>query len=143
MFASGSDAWVEAAIAAGIPALQIDAERVAAREQTAAAILDWVGQQSAEGPLLVYSSADPEVVRKVQALLSREGAGHLIETLMGEVAQGLAARGFRRLLVAGGETSGAVVQALGAQALTIGPEIDPGVPWTRTVGEPDLALASA
>jgi uncharacterized protein YgbK (DUF1537 family) len=48
--------------------------------------------------------------------------------------------GFSRFLVAGGETSGAVVAALGAQALRIGPEIAPGVPWTRSIGSPDMAL---
>jgi uncharacterized protein YgbK (DUF1537 family) len=45
------------------------------------------------------------------------------------------------LIVAGGETSGAVVQALAVSALRIGPEIDPGVPWTETLSEPRLALA--
>jgi uncharacterized protein YgbK (DUF1537 family) len=65
----------------------------------------------------------------------------MIEQTLGRIAQGLVARGVRRLVVAGGETSGAVVGALGVQGLYIGPEIDPGVPWTFSIGQPTLALA--
>ena len=57
------------------------------------------------------------------------------------IAAGLCRRGVRQLIVAGGETSGAVVQALGITGLRIGPEIDPGVPWTETLGGPAMALA--
>ena len=57
------------------------------------------------------------------------------------MARTLPDRGFSRLLVAGGETSGAVVNALGVKALSIGPEIDPGVPWTRSLSGPDVVLA--
>jgi uncharacterized protein YgbK (DUF1537 family) len=90
---------------------------------------------------LVYSSADPEAVKAVQDKLGRDNAGHLVEQLLADVAKGLAARGFGRMIVAGGETSGAVVEALGVKALAIGPEIDPGVPWTRSIAGTDLALA--
>ena len=58
-----------------------------------------------------------------------------------EVAKGLVRRGVRRLVIAGGETSGAVVQALGISGLRIGPQIDPGVPWTASLNDPPLALA--
>ena len=104
-------------------------------------MLDWAAAQTGDSPLLVSSSADPEAVGQTQALLGRDVAGRRIEAVLAAVAQGLVQGGVRRLLVAGGETSGAVVQALGVKALTIGPEIDPGVPWTRSVGDPDLALA--
>jgi uncharacterized protein YgbK (DUF1537 family) len=77
----------------------------------------------------------------VQQQLGREHAGALVEGIMGEIAAGLAARGVRRLVVAGGETAGAVVQALGVKALRIGPQIDPGVPWTASLGDPPQALA--
>ena len=60
---------------------------------------------------------------------------------MGKIARELVAAGVRRLVVAGGETSGAVVSALGVEGLDIGREIDPGVPWTFSIGEPRLALA--
>ncbi|HTR82880.1 MAG TPA: nucleotide-binding domain containing protein, partial [Reyranella sp.] len=75
----------------------------------------------------------------------REAAGALIEDAMARIADGLVARGARRLVVAGGETAGAVVQALGVRSLRIGAEIDPGVPWTYAQGSGEpllLALKS-
>ena len=92
-------------------------------------------------PFLVYSTAAPERVAQVQAKLGRERAAQSIEAAFGHLSRELVAHGVRRLIVAGGETSGAVVQALGVEALSIGREIDPGVPWTTTLGEPALALA--
>jgi uncharacterized protein YgbK (DUF1537 family) len=92
-------------------------------------------------PFLVYSTAEPAQVAQVQAQLGRERAAARVEETFGLLAKQVVARGVRRLVVAGGETSGAVVQALGVEALAIGPEIDPGVPWTTTIGEPRLALA--
>jgi uncharacterized protein YgbK (DUF1537 family) len=77
----------------------------------------------------------------VQERLGRERAGAAVEEAMAAIAKGLVARGVRRLVVAGGETSGAVVDALGVRALKIGPPIDPGVPWTASLGEPKLLLA--
>lgn len=92
-------------------------------------------------PVLVYSSADPSVVRDVQDKLGVERAGAIVEKLLADVGRLLLANGFTRFLVAGGETSGAVVGALGVAALQIGPEIDPGVPWTLGIGAPRVALA--
>lgn len=132
---------VARARAAGLPALQLDAARIAAGSQAVADVLGWVDAQPEAQPLLVFSSADPEVVREAQARLGREAAGAMVEDVLAGTARGLLGRGFTRLIVAGGETSGAVVQALGARSLAIGPEIDPGVPWTRTLEGPDLALA--
>ncbi len=78
----------------------------------------------------------------MQARLGRERAGSLVEAALSSVAQGLVAAGARRLVVAGGETSGAIVQALGVKGLAIGPMIDPGVPATVSIGrDPPLALA--
>ena len=85
--------------------------------------------------------APSETVAEVQQKLGREKAGALVEGVMAEIAKGLVARGVRRLVVAGGETAGAVVQALGVTGLRIGRQIDPGVPWTVSLGEPALALA--
>jgi uncharacterized protein YgbK (DUF1537 family) len=132
---------IETAIAAGVPALRVDALDIASGVTTAQAVAEWV--MSAQGPHapLVYSSADPAVVRKVQARLGAARAGEIVETLLAEVGRRLLASGFTRFLIAGGETSGAVVAALGVSALQIGPEIDPGVPWTRSIGLPDVALA--
>ena len=92
-------------------------------------------------PVLIYSTADPEGVAKVQAKLGRERAARDIEETFAQLAVELVKRGVRRLVVAGGETSGAVVSALGVDALAIGPQIDPGVPWTTTLNAPTLALA--
>ena len=80
-------------------------------------------------------------MRAVQERLGAAHSGELVERLLAEVGRILLARGYTRYLIAGGETSGAVVAALGVSALRIGPEIDPGVPWTRSIGAPDVALA--
>ncbi|HTM78809.1 MAG TPA: 3-oxo-tetronate kinase [Devosia sp.] len=132
---------VETASKAGVPALRIVPLDVASGVQTAASIANWVIEQPVGAPALVYSSDDPEAVKAVQTQLGRDRAGALVEHLLAEVAVLLRYAGFSRFVVAGGETSGAVVEALGARALQIGPEIAPGVPWTRSIGAPDLALA--
>ena len=77
----------------------------------------------------------------MQERLGRERAGALVEQTLAAIARGLAQRGVRRFVVAGGETAGAVVQALGVTGLRIGRQIDPGVPWTMSLGDPPLALA--
>ena len=92
-------------------------------------------------PFAIASTADPAEVAAVQERIGREAAAALIEAAFAILARSLVLRGVRRLVVAGGETSGAVVQALGIEALTIGREIDPGVPWTVSNGTPRLALA--
>jgi uncharacterized protein YgbK (DUF1537 family) len=104
-------------------------------------VLDWARMRLGERPLLVYSTADPASVEKAQAALGRERAGYLVEQALGNIAKGLVELGVRRLVVAGGETSGAVVSALGVKGLQVGAEIDPGVPWTASVGDSPLALA--
>jgi uncharacterized protein YgbK (DUF1537 family) len=93
-------------------------------------------------PFLIYSTAEPSQVAAVQAKLGAERAATIVEDALALVAGRIVASGVRRLVVAGGETSGAVVKALGVKALAIGPQIDPGVPWTTSVGsEPRIALA--
>ncbi|WP_110649672.1 3-oxo-tetronate kinase [Salinicola peritrichatus] len=96
-----------------------------------------------DGPVLIYASASPEEVREAQQRLGVRQAGELVERALADIARELVERlGVRRLLVAGGETSGAVVSALGVQGLRIGESIDPGVPWTTTLGTAEpLALA--
>jgi uncharacterized protein YgbK (DUF1537 family) len=128
-------------------AFAIDPLRLAAGEDVAAQALAWAVPRLADGPVLVYATAAPEAVKAVQAQLGAERAGALVEQALARVAQGLVAAGVGQLLVAGGETSGACVQALGVDTLRIGPQIDPGVPWchatppTRTQGL-HLALKS-
>lgn len=124
-----------------IESFLIDPMELAAGQDMASEALAWAEAQSADQPILIYSSADPKIVKQVQDKLGREKAGAMVEEALGKVAKGLVAQGVRRLVVAGGETSGAVVNALNIPALRIGPEIDPGVPWTETLGETKLALA--
>ena len=132
---------VQAAIAAGLPTLRLDPLALASGEMSAARTIDWVKDQPADRPPLVYSSADPDAVAAAQAKLGRDKAGAIVEEALAAAAIGLADAGFSRMIVAGGETSGAVVNGLGVTALEIGPEIDPGVPWTRAIGGRDMVLA--
>jgi uncharacterized protein YgbK (DUF1537 family) len=114
-----------------LPVLELDALATPDAAALTAQALDWVtGKLAADRPVVIAASAPPEKVAALQAKLGRDAAGALIETAMAAIAEGLVARGVGRLVVAGGETSGAVVQRLGVTALRIGPEIDPGVPWT-------------
>jgi len=110
-------------------AFAVDPLRLAAGEDVAGQALAWAVPRLADGPVLVYATAAPEAVKAVQAQLGVERAGALVEQALARVAQGLVAAGVGQLLVAGGETSGACVQALGVDTLRIGPQIDPGVPW--------------
>jgi uncharacterized protein YgbK (DUF1537 family) len=103
--------------------------------------LAWAAPLLRRGPVLVYSTASPERVRAVQERLGRERSGELVEQALAAIARGLVDRGVGQLIVAGGETSGAVVSALGVKGLRIGPQIAPGVPWTSTLGGRSLALA--
>ncbi|MEO7939103.1 MAG: nucleotide-binding domain containing protein, partial [Burkholderiaceae bacterium] len=80
---------------------------------------------------LIYATASAEDVRQAQAAIGVERSGQLVEQCLGQIAAELVRQDVRRLVVAGGETSGAVVQALGVSQLRIGPTIDPGVPWTQ------------
>lgn len=130
-----------AAMRATHPVFEVDPLALAAGEPVVALALDWAGSRLGDRPLLISASAVLERVRAVQDRLGRERAGGLVEAALAAIARGLVERGVRRLVVAGGETSGAIVQALGITGLRIGPQIDPGVPWTASLGEPTLLLA--
>jgi uncharacterized protein YgbK (DUF1537 family) len=117
--------------ATGRPALAIDPARLM-HGQTDAVVqqaLAWAAPLLQGGPVLVYSTAEPDAVKAVQSQLGVAEAGALVEHALASVARGLVGLGVRQLVVAGGETSGACVQALGIAQLQIGPQIDPGVPW--------------
>ena len=125
----------------GRPAFTVDPLRLAAGEDLVRAALTWAAPLLAMGPVLIYATAAPEDVKAVQTQLGVERAGELVERALAAIAQGLVKLGVRQLVVAGGETSGAVVNALGVKGLRIGPQIDPGVPWTAGLGDTPLALA--
>jgi 3-dehydrotetronate 4-kinase len=116
------------------PACAIDiAELMKAPTREIDKLVAWVSGQSS--PCLVYASSAPEVVAELQNTYGREHSGEVIERALGEIAARLAAKGMRRFVVAGGETSGAVTKALGVSALDIGPQIAPGVPATQSRGD--------
>jgi uncharacterized protein YgbK (DUF1537 family) len=117
-----------------VPVFDLDPLAMPDAAKLGAAALDWSAGRLGERPIVIAASAPPDKVAQVQAKLGREAAGALIEDAMARIADGLVAAGVRRIVVAGGETSGAVVQRLGVRSLRIGAEIDPGVPWTYAQG---------
>lgn len=126
----------------GGAALAIDPLRIAAGVDVAAEALAWAAPLIDKGPVLVYSTAEAGAVKSVQGRLGVEEAGAMVERTIAAIARGLVERGVHRLVVAGGETSGACVQALGIAQMQIGPQIDPGVPWchARSEAAPDAGL---
>ena len=127
------------------PAFYVDPLLLARDDGVVGTVLDWAASHVRREPVLVYATARPEDVKRVQARLGADRAGELVESAFADIAVGLRNLGVGRLIVAGGETSGAVVKALGVKGLRIGPEIDPGVPWTVALqaesGDRPLALA--
>jgi uncharacterized protein YgbK (DUF1537 family) len=129
-----------------MPVLHLDPEQVVAGHDETARALQWAKQRLGDGPILIASSSTPDQVAALQARHGRDAAGHAIEQAMADIAEGLVKSGVRRLVVAGGETSGAVVDRLGIPGFLVGPEIAAGVPVLRAVGAKDgemlLALKS-
>lgn len=119
----------------GGAALAIDPLRIAAGVDVAAEALAWAAPLLDKGPVLVYSTAEAGAVKSVQGRLGVDEAGAMVERTIAAIARGLVDRGVRQLVVAGGETSGACVQALGIAQMQIGPQIDPGVPWCHARAE--------
>ncbi len=121
------------------PMIEVLATDVITGEMTGARLAAWMLAQEGGVPL-GYSSADPAVVREAQEAFGKDRIAGAIERVFAEAAIALVAGGVTRLVTAGGETSGAVVEALAVEAMEIGPEIDPGVPALRVAGR-DLTLA--
>jgi uncharacterized protein YgbK (DUF1537 family) len=114
--------------------LHLDPDKVIAGKTEAQRALAWAREHLAKGPILIASSSTPDQVAALQARHGRDAAGHAIEQAMADIAQGLVQSGVRRLVVAGGETSGAVVDRLGIPGFLVGAEIAAGVPVLRAVG---------
>ncbi|TPK93896.1 four-carbon acid sugar kinase family protein [Mesorhizobium sp. B2-4-12] len=127
----------------GLPTYRIDPMALANDPDAVVShFLDWAAPQLGDAPILVYATATPDKVRQVQQKLGVAASGQLVESTLARIAKELVERGVRRLIVAGGETSGAVVGALGIDALAIGATIAPGVPWTiADVNGSKVALA--
>lgn len=123
------------------PAFRIDPLALAGGEPVVAQALAFAREHLDKQPALIYATTTPEQVKQVQAELGVERAGLLIEQALADIAAALLESGVRRFVIAGGETSGAVVKALSVRALRIGAQIDPGVPATASIGTTPLALA--
>lgn len=117
-----------------MPVLHLDPDRVVAGKEEARRALAWASERISQGPLLVASSSTPDEVAALQSRYGRDAAGYAIEQAMADIAEGLVEAGVRRLVVAGGETSGAVVDRLKIPGFLVGAEIAAGVPVLRAVG---------
>lgn len=117
-----------------MPVLRLDSEKIVAGQAEAERAIEWARANMGAAPVLIASSSSPDQVSLLQAKHGRDAAGHAIEQTMAAISEGLFAAGVRRLVVAGGETSGAVVDRLGIPAFLVGPEIAAGVPVLRCVG---------
>lgn len=126
-----------------MPVLHLDPEQVIAGKGEARRALAWATDRLREGPVLIASSSTPEEVAALQSRHGRDATGHAIEQAMADIAEGLVSAGVRRLVVAGGETSGAAVDRLGIPGFLVGAEIAAGVPVLRAVGAKagDMLLA--
>ena len=121
--------------AQGLPALALDPLQLTGdTDALVTQVMAWATPLLSAGPVLVYSTAEPDAVKAIQARLGVAQAGALVEHALAAIARALAKAGVQQLVVAGGETSGACVQALGISQLQIGPQIDPGVPWCHARG---------
>src|SRR6185437_6657482 len=130
-----------AAVRDRVASFQIDPFELAADAGCARRVAERAVDALGAEPVLVYASAAAEALSKAQRALGVERAAGLVEEAFREIAVALHAAGVRRFVIAGGETSGAVVGALKVRALVIGREIDPGVPWSLAVGGEPLWLA--
>ena len=123
------------------PSYKVEVDALAAGTDLASELYDWAMLQDDALPVLIYASSAPAEIAEIQRRYGVEASGTMVETLMGELAVRLVDNGFNRIIVAGGETSGAVVSALGIRRLHIGPEIAPGVPWTQSNADTRINLA--
>lgn len=123
------------------PVFQVNPLDLAEGKDLAAEALEWAKGRINQGPVLIYATDSPDAVKAAQEAVGREKAGAMVEEALATVAAGLRDMGVTRMVVAGGETSGAVVQKLNIGALRIGPEIDPGVPWCVSIGGDEMAVA--
>ena len=120
--------------------LKLNPIELAENNSALANAVDWVIQAKGEEPILVYASAPPDAVKQAQKKLGRDLASSTIENALAKIALAAVQNGFRRIVVAGGETAGAVVSNLGIKGIMIGEQIDPGVPTTVSIGDPSIGL---
>ena len=128
-------------MAKAFPSFRVDPLALLAGEPVVERAVEWAIKAMARDAVLIYSTDDPEAVAEAQQRLGPEQTGKLVEEALAAIARRLHAAGVQKWIVAGGETSGAVVEALGIRSLRIGPEIEPGVPWTFSLAPEGLCLA--
>jgi 3-dehydrotetronate 4-kinase len=126
---------VETFVGQGGHAMAIDPLRLDSADGVVTEAISWAKRHMPAGPVLIYSTAAPEAVKATQSRLGAASAGELMERVLARIARDLVVGGVAQLVIAGGETSGAVVQRLGISQLSIGPQIDPGVPWCHAQSE--------
>jgi len=126
------------------PSLEVDPLAVAEGWDVRREVEAWAGSRLADGPVLIYSTGTPEAVRAAQRMLGSERCRLLVERALADAASGLVDAGVRRLVVAGGETAGSVIQKLDLRRFNVGPRIDEGVAWCVPIGAvgPAVALKS-
>lgn len=127
-------------VATKVPSIAIDPVALSGDAQAVARIIEWACGNLGQEHLLIYSSTDSRAVADAQARLGRTDAARLIEEAFAAIAAALAGAGVRTFIVAGGETAGAVVRALGVRVLAFGEDIDPGVPWTYSLDPQGFSL---
>ena len=120
-------------VGSNLPAFRVDPSRIAAGVDVAAEALQWATPLLADSTVLVYSTAEPADVTDIQQRLGVRQVGDMIEGVLATITHRLVERGVRQLVIAGGETAGACVQALGVAQLQIGSQIDLGVPWCHAL----------
>jgi len=126
-----------------MPVLHLDPDQVIKGKDEARRALAWARERLGSGPVLIASSSTPDEVAALQARHGRDATGHAIEQAMADIAEGLVQSGVHRLVVAGGETSGAVVDRLKIPGFLVGAEIAAGVPVLRAVGAKEGAMLLA
>jgi uncharacterized protein YgbK (DUF1537 family) len=122
------------------PCFLVDPVAVAEGRDVVGEALLFARENLADGPILIHSTTTPQEVSRAQEELGQARAARITEDSLSAIAEGLVALGVRQLIVAGGETSGAVVRRLGITTARVGKEVSPGVPWLETKTGPGLSI---
>lgn len=128
-----TNAQVKHFIDAGLAVFAVDPVQLAHGVNIVQQVMDWATPRLGDKPVLVYSTADTVTVKTAQAQLGVHATGEMVEKTLSEIARALVKQGVGQLIVAGGETSGACVQALGITRMQVGMQVAPGVPWCHAV----------
>jgi len=123
------------------PSLRLEPVAIKRGQQTLTHVMEWIAVHADNGPVLIYSTDTPRAIKEYQDKIGIEEVCSLIEEMFAEIVKEAVKRGVRKFIIAGGETSGSVVQALEVKALRIGPTIAPGVPVTETLTQVPMLLA--